>query len=55
MVSGPPPKEPKGGVPVLTWADSGMAAKDAITNKNEMRRVRDIAWLLSRTKVRALQ
>jgi len=23
MTSGPPPKEPKGGVPVVTWAEAG--------------------------------
>ena len=32
-MSGPPPKEPKGGAPVATWAEAGRAAKSRTEKK----------------------
>src|SRR5713101_1451219 len=41
ITSGPPPKEPKGGVPVATWAEAGRARK-------KRRRVASDEWRVAR-------
>src|SRR6266481_3174008 len=42
MMSGPPPKEPKGGVPVVTWAEAIPGARAMRTNGRRTRR----AWII---------
>jgi hypothetical protein len=47
MMSGPPLKEPKGGVPVVgPWAEANVTVRAAIKSKNMRRDVGDILILL---------
>src|SRR5713226_8433109 len=44
MMSGPPVNEPKGGVPVVTCADTGLMAQTTTTTRKAKRRAWDMMW-----------